>query len=389
MGTGSTYSGGPSRVMAVVLFAVVVAATVLVGSAFANDQATYDLIPENTYISGVNVSGMTEEEAIAAVSATAEQLSADVDMTLVASDTGESYSVTLNGGVTYDITHAARAAVELNHNTPVLTRIAGGVPERTDIEIEFAVDPYPIREQVEQIAGMLYVAPVNAEREWHDDNTVSVSYEVVGRGVDVDATVAAAEAALQEQIAVAHSLADLANAQITATMTAGPLQPDVTVADMPLSVIIDYAQYMLYVFDLDQCVYQCGIGYGRGWEDGVEYNSPMGLHYIEYFDPSPTWSNPSPNGWGSEYKAFYAGGEEGNPLGVRAMKVSDALMVYIHGVEDPNLIGQRLSHGCINIYNPVVIELYDLLFNSAVEYDSLSVDGNGEPIYVYFHNYPG
>ena len=76
-------------------------------------------------------------------------------------------------------------------------------------------------------------------------------------------------------------------------------------------------------------------------------------------------------------------------MGSREMKISDAYLVFIHGVTDPNCIGNRLSHGCINVWDSQVIELYDLLYANATAHNSSSVGGDGEPIYVNFINYPG
>lgn len=289
---------------------------------------------------------------------------------------------------------AVALAVERNHNTPVLTRVlsslADSQAERVDIDLSYTVDKSAVSDGITTLASMIHVDAANAWREFNDDNTVVVHPEVVGRDLDVEATTTAATAAIQQVLDSSSSLSELASASVEVPMTVITTQPEVTVAGMPYSVIIDYSKYMLYVFDGETMIYSVMIGYGRGWEDGVNYSSPSdGLHYVEYFDRAPTWTNPSPNGWGKDYEAFYAAGDPENPLGSRAIKVSDAPLVFIHGVNNAACIGNRLSHGCINVWDSDVIVLFQLLYDSAVEKDSLSVGGTGEPVWIYFHDYPG
>lgn len=383
-----------SRIGLVAAFIAVLGLCVAIGTAFAHDKATYDLIPEETYIAGINVSGMTADEATQVVSAYAASHASDFSISLTDPDTGISYPLGLSAGVTYDVETAVALAVERNHNTPVLTRVlsslADSQAERVDIDLSYTVDKSAVSDGITTLASMIHVDAANAWREFNDDNTVVVHPEVVGRDLDVEATTTAATAAIQQVLDSSSSLSELASASVEVPMTVITTQPEVTVSGMPYSVIIDYSKYMLYVFDGETMIYSVMIGYGRGWEDGVNYSSPSdGLHYVEYFDRAPTWTNPSPNGWGKDYEAFYAAGDPENPLGSRAIKVSDAPLVFIHGVNNAACIGNRLSHGCINVWDSDVIVLFQLLYDSAVEKDSLSVGGTGEPVWIYFHDYPG
>lgn len=382
-----------ARAGLVAAFVVAVCLCLAVGRAFANDRATYDLIPEQTYISGVDVSGMTREQATQALQSYVAQHSASMQVTLVDPDTQATYPITLSSYVTCDVDAAVEQAVGLRHAQSALSRIIDDAtdaePVRTDIDLAYTTDTSEVRPQVEALAAAVNTQPTDATRTFNDDNTVTVVPETYGVSLDVDATVAAVEDALDTAASQADRVDQLAATPVSAQLVTTPVAPAVTADMFPYGVIIDYAQFMLYVFDGEQMIYSVQIGYGRGWEDGVNYSSPEGMHYIEYFDPAPTWTNPDPTGWGKDYKAFYAGGEEGNPLGSRAMKINDAPMVFIHGVTDPNCIGNRLSHGCINVWDSDVIQLYQLLYDDAVAKGSSSVGGSGEPVYVYFHNYPG
>lgn len=378
------------------LVAAFVAAVVLclaVGRAFANDQATYDIIPEQTYISGVDVSGMDRSQATQALQSYVAEHSTGIQVTLMDPETQATYPLTLNSFMTCDVDSAVDEAVDVNHSRSALSRIlddaTDAAPVRTDIELAYTTDTSEVRPQVEALAASVNRDPTDAGRTFNDDNTVTVIPETYGVALDVDATVANVESALDAAVAQAQRIDQLAATPVNAQLITTALAPMLTADMLPYGVIIDYAQFMLYVFDGQDMIYSVPLGYGRGWENGVNYNSPEGLHYIEYFDGSPVWNNPDPDGWGKDYKKSYAGGEEGNPLGSRAMKINDAPMVYIHGVTDPNCIYNRLSHGCLNVWDSDVIELYQILHDDAVAKNSSSVGGTGEPVYVYFHNYPG
>ncbi len=381
------------RAVLICLLVAVAFLFAIVGKAYADVTSSSDVIPDQTYISGLNVSYLTADEATDLVSSYVDSWTAGLGMSLTDPQTGATYTIDLSSGVSCDVDAAVSEATGRNGGVSLVTRVldevAGAEPERKDIALAYTFDDSVIQPQVEQLAAAVHVDAVDAARTFNDDNTVTLTAESAGRDLDVATTVAAAQAAVDQAVAASPTLQQLAGATITSTLTTVALEPAVTLDSMPYAVIVDYAQFMLYVFDGDRMIYSVMIGYGRGWEDGVNYSSPEGLHYIEYFDPAPTWTNPDPTGWGKDYKAYYAGGEEGNPLGSRAMKVSDAPMVFIHGVTDPNCIGNRLSHGCINVWDDDVIQLYQLLYDNAVAKGSSSVGGSGTPVYVYFHNYPG
>lgn len=382
-----------ARTGLVAAFLAAVCLCLAVGRAFANDQATYDIIPEQTYISGVDVSGMTGQEATQALQSYVAQHSSGIQVTLTDPATQATYPLTLSSYVTCDVDGAVEQAVELNHRRSALSRILNDAtdaePVRTDINLAYTTDTSEVRPQVEALVATVNTVPTDASRTFNDDDTVTVVPETYGVALDVDATVANVEAALDAASAKADRIDQLGAAPVAAQLVTAPVAPTLTADMLPYGVIVDYAQFMLYVFDGEQLIYSVPIGYGRGWDSGVNYSSPEGLHYIEYFDAAPTWTNPDPTGWGKDYKAFYTGGEEGNPLGSRAMKINDAPMVFIHGVTDPNCIGNRLSHGCINVWDSDVIQLFQLLRDDAVAKNSSSTGGTGEPVYVYFHNYPG
>ena len=368
----------PMKVGLILAFVAVLALGGVVGLAFAHDKATYDIIPANTYIEGVDVSGMTAQEATAALASHASAETSDVTLTLT-DELGTTYPVSLANEVSYDIDAAVDKAVQRNHDVSALSRImdsaTGAQPERVDIPLEVAVDTSSLHDQIAALADSIYAEPADAYRDFNDDDTVTLHADVTGRSLDVDASTTAAAQAVSNATA-GSSLADLSSMQLTSQLVVTTTPASVTVADLPPCIIVDYDNTTLYVYGDDPNTPEA-----EG--DAGTYTSPTGLHYIEYKDAAPTWTNPDPTGWGKNYAETIPAGPD-NPLGLRALKVSDAPMIYLHGVSDPGLTHNNWSHGCINIYNDDVVTLFDLIPDPS----SVST-----PVYVYFHGtqatYPG
>lgn len=366
----------PAKIGLVLSFVIVLAIGGLVGLAFAADSSTYDTIPENTYIDGVDVSGMTEDEATSILEEYVAGQSLTIPVHLTDENNADGYDLVIENAVHYNVSAAVETAIERNHERSALSRIMDNVtnaePDRTDITLNYEVDSTSVRELVNTLAASVYSEPADAYRDFNDDDTITLHYEVYGRTMDVDATSASVTASIEAAVTSGMSASEITTAGLTA-------------ADLPPCIIVNYDTTMLYVYGTDPTtpIFSCPIGYGRGTDEDGTYTSPTGLHYIEYKDPAPTWTNPDPDGWGSNYDLFIEAGPD-NPLGLRAMKVSDTSMIFLHGVNDYSLVHNNLSHGCINIYNDDVVVLYDLI----PEPSEVST-----PIYVYFHGtqatYPG
>jgi lipoprotein-anchoring transpeptidase ErfK/SrfK len=73
----------------------------------------------------------------------------------------------------------------------------------------------------------------------------------------------------------------------------------------------------------------------------------------------PAWSAPaSIRKDYSKYPAVIPGGSPHNPMGVAAMTLSGGGQYAIHGTNQPQLIGNLVSHGCIRMYNADITDLF-------------------------------
>jgi len=117
------------------------------------------------------------------------------------------------------------------------------------------------------------------------------------------------------------------------------------------TVIIDTAStYLYYVLGNGKAI-RYGIGVGR---DGFTWS---GTQTISRKAEWPDWTPPSQMLQRQPYlPRFMAGGPQ-NPLGARAMYLGGTIY-RIHGTNQPETIGTRVSSGCIRMANEDVIDLY-------------------------------
>ncbi len=118
------------------------------------------------------------------------------------------------------------------------------------------------------------------------------------------------------------------------------------------TVIIDTPNtYLYYVLGRGKAV-RYGIGVGR---EGFTWS---GVQTISRKAKWPDWKPPPPMLKREPYlPRFFAGGPH-NPLGARAMYLGGTIY-RIHGTNQPQTIGERVSSGCIRMTNEDVVDLYD------------------------------
>jgi hypothetical protein len=90
-----------------------------------------------------------------------------------------------------------------------------------------------------------------------------------------------------------------------------------------------------------------------------EYPTPTGEFEVELKRYLPTWVNPAPDTWGANMPESIPPGP-GNPLGLRAINWT-APAIRFHGTSATYSLGYNASHGCVRMSNEDVIELYDLI----------------------------
>ncbi|HUE97352.1 MAG TPA: L,D-transpeptidase [Longimicrobiaceae bacterium] len=131
------------------------------------------------------------------------------------------------------------------------------------------------------------------------------------------------------------------------------------------AVLIDLDENRLYFKQGDVTLWSAPVGTGTGMrvithDDDWEFTTPTGRFQVEYKELDPIWIAPD---W------FFVENNLSVPprdhpsrfmkgtLGAAAVYISPDLA--IHGTDRPELIGQRVSHGCIRLENRYALRLYN------------------------------
>lgn len=327
---------------------IAVGAVFLIGgavAAYAYDGSQKDEIAQGVTISGVDVSGMTTEEAKQAV--TARVLAPQRKPVTVKFQKEKFVLPAKELKIRADVDRSVEQAMEESRS--------GSLPERV----------------LRQITG----------DELDKSITVAVTYsqpavnrfvKEVADGVNedpVDASVAAGPASLSVVKAEnGHKLKDnLLTEQLTTLLDRGQggrtitarvnvVKPEVTtrtVAEQyPTYLTLDRSNYTLTLWrnlELEK-TYTVAVG-----QVGLE--TPAGLYSIQDKQVDPNWYVPDSDWAGDLAGQVIPGGTPENPLKARWMGIYDG--AGIHGTDDTGSLGSAASHGCVRMAVPDVIDLYD------------------------------
>jgi hypothetical protein len=130
------------------------------------------------------------------------------------------------------------------------------------------------------------------------------------------------------------------------------------------AVVIDLDENQLHFMQGDVTLWSAPVGTGTGLRLETEdrswnFSTPQGTYQVKYKEENPTWIAPDwffiennlpipPQG---DRRRFFPGG-----LGAAAVYIGKDLA--IHGTDKPELLGQRVSHGCIRLSNADALRLY-------------------------------
>ena len=120
----------------------------------------------------------------------------------------------------------------------------------------------------------------------------------------------------------------------------------------PGTVIIDTGNTFLYFVLNDRQAMRYGIGVGR---EGFTWS---GEQTVARKAEWPDWHPPVEMVSRQPYLPRFMAGGPGNPLGARAMYLGET-EYRIHGTNNPDTIGKKVSSGCIRLTNDDVTDLYE------------------------------
>jgi lipoprotein-anchoring transpeptidase ErfK/SrfK len=327
--------------------AIVVAVVLLIlgaGSVYAWDEAKKDEIAEGVTIGGVDVGGMTAEEAQAVIEADlVEPLDREVTVTY------ENEHFTLEPdelNVRADIEGMVDAALAESQEGGLPTRVwryATGGEVDEEIEPSITYSRSTLNDFATGVGKNVNVPAVDASVEPTSSSLEPVQSQT---GIEVQ------EDDLRTELEAAVQSPDSRTVQAEVEK----VQPEVTTDELaekyPHYIVINRSGFQLSYYENLKLVKTYTIAVGQ-----VGYDTPSGIYSIANKAVNPAWSVPNSAWAGDLAGTVVPGGAPNNPLVARWMGIIDG--AGIHGTNDTGSLGSAASHGCIRMAVPDVIELYD------------------------------
>ena len=316
----------------------------LAGGAYAYDSGHKDEIAGGVTIAGVDVGGMTAEEAEEAVR---RRLLEPLRDPLKVTYKGETW--TLPGEklkIHADVSTAVGQALSASQD--------GGLPGRlvryvTGGSVEESV---PAAVSYSQPAINRFVRHVAAELNREPQNAS------VSPNADELEVVAAQEGRKLRDVRLTRELkAAVTEATATRTIDAAvhSTAPEVTTKEVagryPSYLTLDRGNFTLRLWrDLKLAkTYTVAVG-----QEGLE--TPEGLYEIQVKEENPVWNVPE-SAWAGDLAGQSIPPGPSNPIKARWMAIYEG--AGIHGTEETSSLGSAASHGCVRMAIADVEELYD------------------------------
>lgn len=335
------FGGGRLPVVLVVAGAVLLLGGGSSFAAYRYDRAASSRIMPGVSIAGVDLSGMTRDEAVRQVSEVADET---LSSRLVVTAAGTSWNVTPGGlGVHADVEDAVGEAFAVADSLSFLYRVYHRVmdnPVERSVALGYDYDRAAVEAFVQQAYQEVSKPAVDAEIALVDGKLV-MHRARAGRTLKTELGTNRILAALERHVEVV-------------TIPVKVVEPAVTNAQLGYTIVIRLSENQLYVYKgmkLDR-TYPIATG-------SPGFPTPRGSFEIVDKTENPSWTNPDPTGWGAGLPAYIPPGP-GNPLGTRAMYL-DAPGIRIHGTYDLGSIGTYASHGCIRMTIADSEELYSFI----------------------------
>ena len=334
------------RRRSVVAISVTIAVVMLAagGTGFAGfryDASHAGQILPGVTIGGVDVSGLTREEAIRAVDAVA---SLQLGRTIAITAGKQAWEMTAGSlGEQADVEGAVDRALEVGAEMGSLERAWQRFrhePSNVDIDLSFDTPSLaPVRAFVQEVGRRTEKEPTDAAITLDGDGGLSFIDAKPGRRLAIEGSIAALSRALES----GSSEVDLRMREMA---------PKITRRTLGTTIVVRVDENTLYQYDGFKVVGTYDVATAKpGW------TTPVGVWRVWDKRENPAWYNPALDSWGADLPAVVPGGP-GNPMGTRAIYIDAPGLIRIHGTTDDSSIGRYASHGCIRMHNEEIEQLF-------------------------------
>ena len=323
-------------VLGIVLAFFILASSVLV---YADSRHRGEMFP-NTTVLGVDITGMTREEAIGAVT---EQAVKPLMMPFTIQFRGKQWSMDpAELGMQIDVEALVDQAYSTGWEGSVFERAfrrAFDKPKNINIGLECFMNNDAVVQKLNAMAAEIDQEVRDASLDF-DFQTGGLGFNPSQDGLwmDVEATLQAVQTSLCSE-----------NRVLEPVVAVTP--PSLSSDDVKTVLVVDIMGNTLSWYSQDTLVNTYYVATGT-----PKYPTPLGKYYIIRKEENPVWINPNVD-WSKTMPPRIEPGP-GNPLGVRALVTSAAGgTVLIHGTE--NLNPGLYSHGCIRMANWAILDLFN------------------------------
>jgi lipoprotein-anchoring transpeptidase ErfK/SrfK len=319
-----------------VLVFFVLASSVLV---YADSRHRGEMFP-NTVVLGVDITGMTREDAMALIT---EQAVKPLKTPLTLEFRGQKWILDPNElGLNIDVEALVDQAYSSGWDTSIVERVwrrAFNQPKNIDVGLDFSLSREAVLQKLSSIAAEINCDVENAYLDFnYSTGALKFHPSQDGLWLDIDATLAAVTDALPSE-----------NRVLQPTVAVTP--PSVSSDDVQAVIVVNVMGNSLKLYSKDTLVRTYDVATGL-----PKYPTPLGKFYIIRKEANPVWLNPNVE-WSKDMPPRIEPGPS-NPLGVRALVTSaSGGTVLIHGTA--NLTPGLYSHGCIRMANWAVMEVFD------------------------------
>lgn len=329
----------------VLMVAVVILLIGGAAGAYAYDSSTKDEIAKGVTINGVNVSGMTRDQATEVVT---NQVLAPQRKPVEVTFNKKDYKLpvkelAIRADVATSLDEAFTESREGSLPSRLVRQVTGAEVDAA-IPVEVTYSQQAVNKFVREVAENVNVDPVDASVSAGPDSLSVVKAED-GRKLR--------DNLLTDQLT---SLLDSGKGNRTLAAKVNVTRPAVTTKDVasqyPTYLTLDRTNYQLKLWnDLELTkTYTVAVG-----QVGLE--TPAGTYNLESKQVDPVWTVPNSAWAGDMAGQVVPGGVPENPLKARWMGIFAG--AGIHGTDDTGSLGSAVSHGCVRMAIPDVIDLYD------------------------------
>jgi lipoprotein-anchoring transpeptidase ErfK/SrfK len=314
-----------------------------VGGLVVFDQAQKDKVAEGVRVGGVEVGGMTRDEARTTI---ARELRARAKQPILVRDGRAHFRLTPRAmGATFNVDAMVDRAIEVSRDGNIFSRVyrdARGESLNEDVPASVTYSRLVLSRFINRVERTLNRKPVDAHLEYAGGKFKRVPGK---RGVRVDSR------ALHGQLESAITGLTPATIRVHAIKR----DPKITMAELakanPTIVVIDRPNFKLRLYKRLKLVKTYSVAIGQ-----AGYDTPAGRYYIDDKTINPTWYVPPDAAWAGSLAGQVIPPGPSNPLKSRWMGFGGGR--GIHGTADDASIGSAASHGCIRMHVSDVEALY-------------------------------